>query len=127
MTTNAVLVCVTGQKNCARLIARGKEAAALHGLPLLVLSVAGSGKNLLVNPDVADALDFLYQQSADAGAEMNVLCSDKPLDTIVDFARSHHVTHLIVGAGKPDCNGESFSEKLSMALPKVTFHTDTGI
>ena len=99
MTAETVLVCVTGQRMCERLIQRGAEVAQEHQLPLLVLSVVGNGQNSLGDPAVADALDYLYHTSASHGAEMTVLCSEKPLDTIVDFAHKHAVAHVVIGEG----------------------------
>lgn len=57
-----VLVCVTGQRMCERLIHRGTQVAQEHHLPLLVLSVVGSGLNDLTNAAVAEAVDYLYRQ-----------------------------------------------------------------
>lgn len=119
-----VLVCVTGQKMCERLIHRGVQVAQEHGLPLLVLSVVGNGLNDLSNPVVNEALDYLYRASAHSGAEMTVLCSEKPLDAIVSFAKAHGVKHLVLGEGKPDVHGNSFAGHLAMSLPLVTFHAE---
>ena len=107
MTDETVLVCVTGQRMCERLIQRGAEVAQEHQLPLLVLSVVGNGQNSLGDPAVA---------------EMTVLCSEKPLDTIVDFAHKHAVAHVVIGEGKPDVHGNSFAGCLAMALPLAVFH-----
>lgn len=122
MASETVLVCVTGQRMCERLIHRGAEVAQEHRLPLLVLSVVGCGQNSLGNPEVAQALDYLYRTSAESGAEMTVLCSDRPLDAIIDFARKHSIQHVVIGEGKPDVNGDSFAGRLAMALPLATFH-----
>lgn len=122
-----VLVCVTGQRMCERLIRRGAQVAQEHQLPLLVLSVVGNGLNDLGNAAVAEALDYLYQASATSGAEMTVLCSDKPLDAIVDFARGHGAQHLVLGEGKPDAHGNSFAARLAIALPLVVFHGEPSV
>ena len=122
MTAETVLVCVTGQRMCKRLIQRGAEVAQEHQLPLLVLSVVGNGQNSLGDPAVADALDYLYHTSASHDAEMTVLCSEKPLDTIVDFAHKHAVAHVVIGEGTSDVHGNSFAGHLAMALPLAVFH-----
>lgn len=117
-----VLVCVTGQKMCERLIHRGAQVAQEQALPLLVLSVVGNGLNDLSNPAVTEALDYLYSTSAQNGAEMTVLCSPKPLDAIIAFAKAHGARHIILGEGKTDAHGNSFAGRLAMALPLATFH-----
>ena len=122
-----VLVCVTGQRMCERLIHRGTQVAQEHHLPLLVLSVVGSGLNDLTNAAVAEAVDYLYKASAASGAEMTVLCSDKPLDAIIDFAKEHGARHLVLGEGKPDVHGNSFASRLAMALPLVVFHGEPSV
>ena len=68
-----VLVCVTGQQSSQRLIHRGAEIAGEYGAALLVLSVSGSGVNLLSNPEVSQALNDLYRLSGQVGAEMTML------------------------------------------------------
>ena len=56
-----VLVCVTGQQSSQRLIHRGAQVAREHDAALLVLSVSGSGVNLLSNPEVSQALNSYLQ------------------------------------------------------------------
>ena len=72
MTAETVLVCVTGQRMCERLIQRGAEVAQEHQLPLLVLSVVGNGQNSLGDPAVADALDYLLNGNYD-GAILDIM------------------------------------------------------
>ena len=51
-----------------------------------------------------------------------MLCSEKPLDTIVDFAHKHAVAHVVIGEGTSDVHGNSFAGHLAMALPLAVFH-----
>ena len=90
-------------------------------------TVVRSGLNDLTNAAVAEAVDYLYQASAASGAEMTVLCSDKPLDAIIDFAKEHGARHLVLGEGKPDVHGNSFASRLAMALPLVVFHGEPSV
>lgn len=116
---DTVLVCVTGQQSSQRLIHRGAEIAARHGAPLLVLSVSGSGVNLLSNPSVSQALNDLYRLSVEVGAEMTMLHHTDAHRAICDFAKERGVTHLVLGQGQ---NGENpFILRLKQALPQVTF------
>ena len=123
-----VLVCVTGQRMCERLIHRGTQACA--GTSSAFVGTFGGrqwpersnercrGRSLWTH---------LYQASAASGAEMTVLCSDKPLDAIIDFAKEHGARHLVLGEGKPDVHGNSFASRLATALPLVVFHGEPSV
>lgn len=120
MAEETALVCVTGQKSCQRLIHLGAQIASEHGLPLLVLSVSGSGANLLEDPKVSEALNDLYALSGEVGAEMTMLHSGDAARAICDFAHERHVTHLILGASRPGSG--SFIAHLNEDLPGVALH-----
>lgn len=113
-----VLVCVTGQQSCQRLIHRGAALAQEHGAALLVLSVSGSGVNLLSDPQVSEALNDLYRLSVEVSAEMTMLHHHDAHQAICDFAKERNVTRLVLGEGKP---GSAFVASLMRALPRVAF------
>ena len=116
------LVCVTGQQSSSRLIHRGAELAQQRGASLLVLSVSGSGVNLLSNPDVSQALNDLYRLSCEVGAEMTMLHHTDAHRAICDFVKERGVTHLILGESKP---GSAFIANLMRALPQVAFTVES--
>lgn len=114
-----VLVCVTGQQSSQRLIRRGAQIAREFSAPLLVLSVSGSGMNLLSNPEVSQALNDLYRLSGEVGAEMTMLHHHDAHRAICDFVKERGVTRLVLGESKP---GQSaFISNLMRALPRVAF------
>lgn len=119
-----VLVCVTGQQSSQRLIHRGAELAQQLGGMLLVLSVSGSGFNLLTNPEVCQSLNDLYCLSGQFGAEMTMLHDADAHKAICQFARERGVTRLVLGEGKAD---DGFVERLMQALPQVTFSIEPSI
>lgn len=114
-----VLVCVTGQQSSQRLIRRGAALAREHGAALLVLSVSGSGVNLLSNPEVSQALNDLYRLSGEVGAEMTMLHHHDAHRAICDFAKERGVTRLVLGEGKPGAS--AFIANLMRSLPSVAF------
>lgn len=113
-----VLVCVTGQQSSQRLVHRGAALAQEHNASLLVLSVSGSGVNLLSDPQVSQALNDLYRLCGEVGAEMTMLHHHDAHRAICDFAKEHHVTRLVLGEGKP---GSAFVANLMRSLPLVAF------
>ena len=118
------LVCVTGQQSSSRLIHRGAQLAQEHHASLLVLSVSGSGANLLSNPDVSQALNDLYRLSGEVGAEMTMLHHTDAHRAIVDFVKERGVTRLILGEGKP---GSAFIASLMRSLPQVAFTVESTL
>lgn len=109
---SCILVCVTVQKECDRLIRWGKEQADETGLPLHVLHIS-SEKNLLAMPGAGDILNHLFSLAHEANAEMNILYDPDAPMAISRYAAQHHAKILIMG---PDKSG--FSLRLSHLLPE---------
>ena len=80
-----VLVCVTDQPSCRRLIVAGASIAQRLELPLKVVCVRPEG---LVSPKTAEALQVLYNISGKLGADMTVYFNDDPALTVAVHALS---------------------------------------
>lgn len=109
-----ILVCVTVQKDCGRLIALGKKEAEALFLPLKVLHVS-QGKGFLGNPDAAEAMNYLYSLARQAGAEMTIKYNKNVPGTIARYAAAHGANAVIIGQDR-----SGFSLLLSALLPKGT-------
>ena len=109
-----VLVCVTVQKDCGRLIEKGRTHALELSMPLRVLHVS-AGKNLLGNPDAAEAMNYLYSLAREADAEMNILYDGNPAQSIARYAAAHGARAVILGQDK-----SGFSLLLQALLPDGT-------
>ncbi len=118
-----VLVCVTGQKTCDRLIKTGAQLAAEIPAPLLVVHVAPAGAPLLGSSTQSDALNYLYSLSCEAGAEMAVLRAPDTLERLIQYAQEQHVAHIVLGAGRPDGpDRRDFAGTVRARLPHVQVH-----
>ena len=95
-----VLVCVTVQKECERLILAGRRFAEAEGLPLRVLHVMDEGKQAGFDPAAQEVLNHLYALSRDAHAEMTILRAQDVRQTIADYARKNGAVCVIVGSDK---------------------------
>ncbi|MBQ9195622.1 MAG: universal stress protein [Clostridia bacterium] len=95
-----ILVCVTVQKECQRLILAGKRLADSARLPLRVLHVAVPDAVPLGSPDTQEALNFLYALSREAGAEMTLLYSADVRQAIVNYAHQVHAVCVVVGSDR---------------------------
>lgn len=113
-TPGSVLVCVTVQPSCHRLIVAGKSLAEQYGVPLRVVSVL---PKRLVSPKTADALQTLYNISGKLGAEMTVFFNDEVALTVAVHARQSDVIHLV--SGMPEADSNAFVETIRELLPDI--------
>ncbi|MEG0048191.1 MAG: hypothetical protein RR653_00540 [Clostridia bacterium] len=112
-----ILVLVTLQRACARLIRKGADMAMSKGCPLLVLHIASKVQKSAGEPGIdAQTLDYLYALSSEAGAEMCVLTSDVPVTAIANYAQENGVKQVVLGDGERACG---IAETLSRLLPGV--------
>ncbi|NSW92849.1 MAG: universal stress protein UspA [Firmicutes bacterium] len=109
-----ILVCVTQQKTCERLIIK---AAALRNEfkvkgDLYVIHVAKDGLNFLDNPREGEALQYLFEISKSVGANLSVLKSDNVIKCIADFAQEKNIGCIVLGESPQHQSENVFYKKL---------------
>lgn len=122
MNNANVLVCVTRQKTCARLIQEGAALAYRHGGTVSVVHVAEKGKDFLGIPQEAEAIEYLYREAKAVNAELTVLRAEHVLDTLIAFVKEQDVQIVLTGVS-PTKSGAGFAQTLRMRLPGVEVHT----
>ncbi|MBE5780295.1 MAG: hypothetical protein E7328_00520 [Clostridiales bacterium] len=96
MNQPSVVVCVTDQQSCVRLIHEGSRISVENSLPLYVLSVVP----LKVAPrSCGEALEYLFSASREAGAEMTVFYHCDVLSTALSFIHKRNAAHVVLGQG----------------------------
>ena len=116
----SVLVCVTGQKSCERLIRRGAELTREGFGPLNVLHVVRSGGNVLGFENEPQALEYLLRVSVENGASMYVRRSDDVVSAIEVAANNEKVRVIVAGRAR-NYNGWDLLDELKLRLPEVRF------
>ena len=118
-----VMVCVTQQKTCERLILKGNELIESEEDKLFVIHVVNEKENFLQNSNDGEALEYLFRVSKKAGADLTVLRSKNILKTMMDFAIDNRITHIIMGQPRinKQVNSSNIVLKLQKALPEVEF------
>jgi len=116
----SVLVCVTGQKNCERLIVAGARIAREEGLPLNVLHVVQGGGSVLGFVNEPEALEYLLKVSVEHGASMYVRRSDDVIASIEYAAKNEHCRVLVAGRAA-NYSGHDLLDELQKRLPGVRF------
>lgn len=110
----AVLVCVTGQHDCDRLIHAGKKIAQERSVPLQVLCVQPTSSGFDTN---CEELEYLRQTARDAKAEMSVYFESETALIAVGFAKQIGATHIVTGMAEAPVNG--FVEMIHKLLPAI--------
>ena len=116
----SVLVCVTGQRSCERLIVIGAQLAAQERQPLIVLHVARAGGNVLGYKNEAEALEYLLAISQQYHADMDVRKSDDVVSAIEREARDRQAGVIVAGRA-PNYGGWDLLDELRGRLPDVRF------
>ena len=117
---NSVLVCVTGQMSCERLIVAGAEIAKREDRPLAVMHVARAGSGMLGYKNEPEALEYLLKCSVTHGADMLVRKSDDVIGTIEAEARNRDVKVIVAGRAV-NYGGWDLLDELKLRLPDVRF------
>ena len=116
----SVLVCVTGQYDCDRLIEAGFEQAQAQGMELHVFCVHTPQNDLM---QFSDEVEYLYRTAKSLGADMTIAFSDSAPKCTADFARKINAKHLITGI--PDYRPNGFVLTLHELLPGLQITTVT--
>jgi len=96
-----VLVCVTPQVSCKKLIDAGAAIAAENNALVRIISVFP--KRQCLCPDL-DALETLNRAACDINAEMTVCFSDSPVERVSEYSREHRTVMIVSGFPKGDDN-----------------------
>lgn len=120
--TGNIMVCVTQQKNCERLIQKGADLRDRVSGELYVIHVAREGASFLGNQKEADALEYLFNISKSVGADLTVLRSDSIVDTLVEFAENKGIKHIILGEPPVECREDGVVFELKEKLASCNFY-----
>lgn len=118
-TQNIVMVCVTRQRTCERLIAYGEKIAKEHDCLLHVVHAIKPNENFLGDPSEGEALEYLFTAASLYGGELTVIRTENVEQLISDYAIAHHAYAVVLGASPVRDEGMSFIEKLEHLMPNV--------
>ena len=110
----AILVCVTGQRDCDRLIRAGRKISDERSTPLQVLCIQPTSSGFETS---CEELEYLRQTARDANAEMTVYFNDDAALMAVGFVKQIGAIHIVTGMAEAPVNG--FVELIHKLLPKI--------
>lgn len=88
-----ILVCITPRANAARMIASGKRSAERFHCDLFVAYVEQPD----LKPQDQATLESSLALARQAGAQVEILDGDDPIEAILQFASEHRITQIFVG------------------------------
>lgn len=121
---NGIMVCVTGQRSCERLILHGAKRSTENGekRPLFIVHCVLYGQRFMNSKNEADAIEYLFTGAQLAGAELMIIRSDNIEQSIADFAHEHNVGVIILGSpGELGEHNGKFARSLQELLPEIEF------
>ncbi|NLP30300.1 MAG: universal stress protein [Clostridiales bacterium] len=107
-----VMVCVTQQKTCDRLIQYGNDILDDKQDELFIIHVAHYQFKFLGNSKEGEALEYLYEKALEYGAQLTVVRSNDVLETLIDLVEKYRITHIILGESGEAEESENIVHKL---------------
>jgi K+-sensing histidine kinase KdpD len=117
-----ILVCVTQQMTCERLIRKAASIRDDCNGQLFVIHVAKNEWNFLDNVKEGEALEYLFGISKSVGAKLSVLKSDDIVGTIVEFVKDNNIYCIVLGASPENHKENNFSDELKAKLGDVEIY-----
>jgi K+-sensing histidine kinase KdpD len=114
-----IMVCVTQQKTCDRLIRYGRELLDDEAGELTVIHVADGRFSILGSSTEGEALDYLYEKAKEYGASLTVLKSDDVLKTLIEQAQKNRADIVVMGESREGAPS-NIAAKLEEQLTKGT-------
>ncbi len=92
-----ILVCVTQQKSCERLIDFGHSLVKSSQDELHVIHVVKENWKYFGQLEEKDALEYLFEASKKRDAMLTVLKAKDIEKTLSEFAQNHRITDIVMG------------------------------
>lgn len=116
MDAKNILVCVTQQKTCERLIKKANELIKVYKGKLHVINVVRNDLNFLDSTRESEALEYLFGISKSIGADLTVLKSDDIAGTITQYANDNGIDCIILGQSPSGAKGNQLLKRLKLLL-----------
>lgn len=110
-----VMVCVTPQQSCRRLVEAGARIAKEEKLPLTVISVFKESSGF--NANEGGALETLFASAGQFNASMDVFFSNSPALTVAVSAKRNNASTLVTGFPAEGSSG--FIARIHEILPEL--------
>lgn len=115
-----VMVCVTQQRTCDRLIKYGHEFLGKNKGELFIIHVAHYEFKFLGNSEEGEALEYLYEKALEYGANLTVVRSNHVLETLIELVEKNKITQVVLGQSGVNNSENNFIEQFRERIKKHT-------
>ncbi len=120
-----ILVCVTDQQSCDRLIYAGYRLAQNRSEPLEVITVrprvmgkcTDSNDCWLASPEI----QYLTEITISLDAELHFIFNDQPAEAIAQYIKNHKIKRLVTGV-PPDGEISPFNQTIAERVPELLIY-----
>lgn len=112
MENNKIMVCVTQQKLCKRLIHRAHSLKKHEDDELFVIHVVKENWKYFGQLKEADALEYLFESAKEYGATLNVFKAKDIEGTLATFAEKESVDVIVMGESKETTQQQNMINRL---------------
>ena len=113
-----IMVCVTKQKTCSRLIYKGDEVRSSTSDKLYIVHIINKKDKVLYGENDGDALEYLFDLARKLDAELIVQRSNNTKKSIIKLAKERGITHIILGKSNNESN-EGFQKTIANKLKDI--------
>ena len=117
-----IMVCVTQQKSCERLIKKAVELKHHDRDELFVIHVVKENWKYFGQLKESDALEYLFDKSKTYGASLNVTKAKDIEETLKNFAEKNKVDIIVMGESlEPTVQQNMINRLQNMTSKNITF------
>lgn len=98
---NKVMVCVTTQKSCERLIKYGRELIGDTSGEISIIHIANKQFKML-DETTEETLDYLYESALKYGTNLMVIRSDNTVQAMANLVASNGISIIVLGETKKE-------------------------
>jgi K+-sensing histidine kinase KdpD len=111
-----VMVCVTQQKSCEKLIQRGYEIIKGKNDELFVVHVVKNDWRYFSQMEESDALEYLFDVSKKFNADLSIYRSKRIEETLAKFVTDNDISDIIMGESLEKVKQQNMIERLKVKI-----------
>ena len=119
-----VMVCVTQQKSCERLMEKGAMHKKHDEDNLYMVHVVKENWKYFSQLKESDAMEYLYEVAKSNDASINVIKATDIEETLANFVKKYHIDVIVMGASREGDRNQNMIHRLN---EKIGYKIDIDV